>query len=172
MLRYLFLLIKVFERIKMAYYAKEIHIPELGLTIYPKIETTVTHTQSIFEFYDARAFYRGVIKENLKDFYQDPTNTRKAINACITLYHLADWYWVNDKNKREKQKEIPHSLALSDIANGSKHFNPQKCYQSGKVEGTDIPETLTLNSDNEVIKIEDMLKEIEKFWDNKILSYK
>ncbi len=142
------------------------------VTIYPKIETTVTHTQSIFEFYDARAFYRGVIKENLKDFYQDPTNTRKAINACITLYHLADWYWVNDKNKREKQKEIPHSLALSDIANGSKHFNPQKCYQSGKVEGTDIPETLTLNSDNEVIKIEDMLKEIEKFWDNKILSYK
>lgn len=99
---------------------------------------SIAITQSIFEFYDARAFYRGVIKENLKDFYQDPTNTRKAINACITLYHLADWYWVNDKNKREKQKEIPHSLALSDIANGSKHFNPQKCYQSGKVEGTDI----------------------------------
>ena len=149
----------------MAYYAKEIHIPELGLTIYPKIETTVTHTQSIFEFYNAKAFYRGVIKENLKDFYQDPANARKAINACITLYHLADWYWVNDK-------EIPHSLALSNIANGSKHFNPQKCYQSGKVEGTDIPETLTLNSDNEIIKIEDMLKEIEKFWDNKILSSK
>ena len=156
----------------MAYYAKEIHIPELGLTIYPKIETTVTHTQSIFDFYDAKAFYRGVIKENLKDFYQDPANARKAINACITLYHLADWYWVNDKNKREKQKEIPHSLALSNIANGSKHFNPQKCYQSGKVEGTDIPETLTLNSDNEIIKIEDMLKEIEKFWDYKILSSK
>ena len=45
----------------MAYYAKEIHIPELGLTIYPKIETTVTHTLSIFEFYNAKAFYRGVI---------------------------------------------------------------------------------------------------------------
>ena len=156
----------------MAYYAKEIHIPELGSTIYPKIETTVTHTQSIFSFYNARAFYVGVIKENLKDFYKDPTNERKAINACITLYHLADWYWVNDKNKREKQKEIPHSLALSDIANGSKHFNPQKSYQSGKFEGPDIPETLTLNSDNEIIKIEDMLREIEKFWDSKILLSK
>lgn len=156
----------------MAYFAKEINIPELGLTIYPKIETRVTHTQSIFNFYNAKTFYTGVIKENLKDFYQDPTNTRKAINACITLYHVADWYWVNDKNKREKQKEIPYSLALSDIANGSKHFNPQKSYQSGKIEGTDIPETLTLNSENEVIKIEDMLREIEKFWDSKILLCK
>lgn len=108
-------------------------------------------------------------KRKLKRFYQDSGNARKAINACITLYHLADWYWVNDKNKREKQKEISHSLALSDIANGSKHFNPQKCYQSGKVEGTDIPKALTLNSDNEIIKVEDMLKEIEKFWDNKFL---
>lgn len=156
----------------MAYYAKEIHIPELGLTIYPKIETTVTHTQSIFNFYNAKTFYTGVIKENLKDFYQDPTNTRKAINACITLYHVADWYWVNDKNRREKQKEISHSLALSDIANGSKHFNPQKRYQSGKIEGTDTPETLTLNSGNEVIKIEELLREIEKFWDDKILLCK
>ena len=40
----------------MAYYAKEIHFPELGLTLYPKIETIMTHTQSIFEFYDAKAF--------------------------------------------------------------------------------------------------------------------
>lgn len=152
----------------MAYYAKEIHFPELGLTLYPKIETIMTHTQSIFEFYDAKAFYIGVVKENLKEFYKDTSNTRKAINACISLYHLADWYWVNDKNKREKQKEIPHSLALSDIANGSKHFNPQKHYQSGEIEGTDIPVTLTLNSGNEIIKIEDMLKEIERYWDSKI----
>ena len=41
-------------------------------------------------------------------------------------------------------------------------------YQSGKIEGTDIPVTLTLNSGNEIIKIEDMLKEIEKYWDSKI----
>ena len=47
----------------MAYYAKEIHFPELGLTLYPKIETIMTHTQSIFEFYDAKAFYIGVVKE-------------------------------------------------------------------------------------------------------------
>ena len=72
----------------------------------------------------------------------------------------------------KKQKEIPHSLALSDIANGAKHFNPQKRYQSGKIEGTDSPENSTLNSGNEVIKIEEMLREIEKFWDDKILLCK
>ena len=32
----------------------------------------------------------------------------------------------------------------------------------------DIPVTLTLNSGNEIIKIEDMLKEIERYWDSKI----
>ena len=73
----------------MAYYAKEIHFPELGLTLYPKIKTIMTHTQSIFEFYDAKAFYIGVVKENLKEFYKDTSNTRKAINACISLYHIS-----------------------------------------------------------------------------------
>ena len=41
----------------MVYFAKEIHFPAFGVTIYPKIETTITHTQSIFEFYDAKSFY-------------------------------------------------------------------------------------------------------------------
>lgn len=44
----------------MAYFAKEINIPELGLTIYLKIETTVIHTQSIFNFYNAKTFYTGL----------------------------------------------------------------------------------------------------------------
>ena len=48
----------------------------------------------------------------------------------------------------------------------------RKSIQSGKIEGTDTPETSTLNSGNEVIKIEEMLREIEKFWNNKILLCK
>lgn len=64
--------------------------------------------------------------------------------------------------------KITNLTPFNFIANGSKHFNPQKHYQSGNIEGTDIPVTLTLNSGNEIIKIEDMLKEIEKYWDSKI----
>ena len=70
--------------------------------------------------------------------------------------------------KKEKKKEVPYSLALADIANGSKHFEPNRTYLSGNIEGTDIPPILTLNKGEEVIKIEDMLKEIEKYWDDKL----
>ena len=95
---------------------------------------------------------------------KDLSSERKAINACITLYHLEDWYWKDDPMKKEKKKEVPYSLALADIANGSKHFEPNRTYLSGNIEGTDIPPILTLNKGEEVIKIEDMLKEIEKYW--------
>ena len=153
---------------KLSWYAKEISIPELGLIIYPKVEATVIHSQSIFGCYNANVYYQRVVKENLKDFYKDLSNERKAINACITLYHLEDWYWKNDPKKNEKRKDVPYSLALADIANASKHFEPKRTYLSGKIEGTDIPETLTLNCGNEIIKIEDMLRKIEEYWDNKL----
>lgn len=152
----------------MAWYAKEINITELGLTIYPKIKTTITHSKSIFGCYSAKVYYKQIVKENLKDFYKDLSSERKAINACITLYHLEDWYWKDDPMKKEKKKEVPYSLALADIANGSKHFEPNRTYLSGNIEGTDIPPILTLNKGEEVIKIEDMLKEIEKYWDDKL----
>lgn len=152
----------------MAWYAKEIYYPKLGLTIYPKLEVTATHSQSIFGCFNATVYYKRVVKENLKDFYKDLSSERKAINACITLYHLEDWYWIDDPQKKEKRKEVPYSLALADIANASKHFEPKRTYLSGSIEGTDIPETLTLNRGDEVIKIEDMLREIEKYWDEKL----
>jgi hypothetical protein len=152
----------------MTWFAKEIHIPELGLTIYPKVETTVIHSQSIFSCYNANVYYRRIVKENLKDCYKDLSSERKAINACITLYHLKDWYWKDDPQKKEKRKEVPYSLALANIANASKHFEPKRTYLSGKIEGTDIPETLPLNCGDEIIKIEDMLRKIEKYWDEKL----
>lgn len=39
----------------MAYYAKEIHFPELGLTLYPKIETIMTHMlKEIEKYWDSK----------------------------------------------------------------------------------------------------------------------
>ncbi len=152
----------------MAWYAKEINILELGLTIYPKIKTTITHSKSIFGCCNAEVYYKKVVKENLKDFYKDLNSERKAINACITLYHLEDWYWKDDPMKKEKKKEVPYSLVLADISNGSKHFEPNRTYLSGNIEGTDISPILTLNKGEETIKIEDMLRTIEKYWDKKL----
>ena len=86
----------------------KISIPDLGLEIDMDINATVIHKGSSFENYNAKAFYLNVIKQNLKDYYSDELNTRKVINACITLFHLADWYIPNDKNKRRAfQENIP-----------------------------------------------------------------
>ena len=153
----------------MAWFAKEIRVPELGIVIYPEVEVTVKHSQSIFSCYNANKYYKDIVKENLKDFYSDPINERKAINACITLYHLADWYWKDDPKKQEKKKSVPYSLALADLANASKHFEPERTYLSGSIEGTNKAKVLTLNHGDQIIKIEDMLHEIEDYW-NKLLK--
>ena len=84
----------------------KISIPDLGLEIDMDINATVIHKGSSFENYNARAFYLNVIKQNLKDYYSDELNTRKVINACITLFHMADWYIPMIETKDEHFKKI------------------------------------------------------------------
>ena len=67
--------------------------------------------------------------------------------------------------KQEKKKSVPYSLALADLANASKHFEPERTYLSGSIEGTNKAKVLTLNHGDQIIKIEDMLHEIEDYWD-------
>lgn len=130
------------------------------------INATVTHKGSSFENYNTLAFYNNVIKPNLKDFYKDELNSRKAINACITLYHLADWYIPNDKNKRNELKsKIPFNEVLENIANGTKHCNKDKKYQTGRKEGSYIDTKLIVNDGSKAYNLIDILKEIENFWD-------
>ncbi len=129
------------------------------------INATVTHKGSSFENYNTLAFYNNVIKPNLKDFYKDELNSRKAINACITLYHLADWYIPNDKNKRNELKsKIPFNEVLENIANGTKHCNKDKKYQTGRKEGSYIDTKLIVNDGSKAYNLIDILKEIENFW--------
>ncbi len=130
------------------------------------INATVTHKGSSFENYNTLAFYNNVIKPNLKDFYKDELNSRKAINACITLYHLADWYIPNDKNKRNELKsKIPFNEVLENIANGTKHCNKDKKYQTGRKEGSYIDTKLIVDDGSKTYNLIDILKEIENFWD-------
>ena len=130
------------------------------------INATVTHKGSSFENYNTLAFYNNVIKPNLKDFYKDELNSRKAINACITLYHLADWYIPSDKTKRNELKsKIPFNEVLENIANGTKHCNKDKKYQTGRKEGSYIDTKLIVDDGSKTYNLIDILKEIENFWD-------
>ena len=144
----------------------KIIIPELGLELDLDINATVIHKGSSFENYNALAFYKNVIKPNLKDFYEDELNSRKVINACITLYHLADWYIPKDKNKRNELKsKIPFNEVLESIANGTKHCNKTKKYQTGKKEGSYTYTKLIVDNGTNTYNLIDILKEIENFWD-------
>ena len=145
----------------------KISIPDLGLEIDMDINATVIHKGSSFENYNAKAFYLNVIKQNLKDYYSDELNTRKVINACITLFHLADWYIPNDKNKRLAfQEKIPFNGVLESIANGTKHCNKEKKYQTGKKEGSYIHTKLIVDDGINTYNLIDVLKAIEKYWDS------
>ncbi len=76
-------------------------IPELGIEIDMDINAKVTNGGSSFNNFNYLAFYLNVVKQNLKEFYNDELSQRKAINACISLYHMADWYIPDDKAKRK-----------------------------------------------------------------------
>jgi hypothetical protein len=148
----------------------KISIPDLGLEIDMDINATVIHKGSSFENYNAKAFYLNVIKQNLKDYYSDELNTRKVINACITLFHLADWYIPNDKNKRRAfQENIPFNGVLESIANGTKHCNKEKKYQTGKKEGSYAHTKLIVDDGANTYNLIDVLKAIEKYWDSVFL---
>lgn len=140
----------------------------LGLEIEPVIEVTVTRKGSSFIYGNPKHFYFKVIKENLKEFYKDETNERKAINACITLYHMADWHCPNKEERKKIWAEIPYSAALESIANGTKHFNTEKPYQAGKKEGTHLPKKLIVSNGEHIIECKHILETVEKFWDSKI----
>lgn len=145
----------------------KISIPDLGLEIDMDINATVIHKGSSFENYNAKAFYLNVIKQNLKDYYSDELNTTKVINACITLFHLADWYIPNDKNKRRAfQEKIPFNGVLESIANGTKHCNKEKKYQTGKKEGSYVHTKLIVDDGINTYNLIDVLKAIEKYWDS------
>lgn len=145
----------------------KISIPDLGLEMDMDINATVIHKGSSFENYNAKAFYLNVIKQNLKDYYSDELNTRKVINACITLFHLADWYIPNDKNKRRAfQEKIPFNGVLESIANGTKHCNKEKKYQTGKKEGSYVHTKLIVDDGINTYNLIDVLKAVEKYWDS------
>lgn len=125
-----------------------------------------TNDGSSFDNYNYVVFYQNIVKQNLKEFYNDELNQRKAINVCISLYHMADWYIPNNKPKRKIfYKKIPYNKILECITNGTKHCNKEKEFKTGKKEGSYIPTKLIVENDANTYDLVDILKEIECFWD-------
>ena len=150
----------------------KLFIPGLAVEMDIDINSTVIHKGSSFNNYSVKAYYFNVIKPNLKDFYEDELNPRKVINACITLYHLVDWYAQGNKTKKkELYSKIPFNEILESIANGTKHCNKEKKYQTGKKEGSYVPTKLIVNDGKNTYTLIDVLKEIEKFWDTELKNF-
>lgn len=139
---------------------------DLGLEVEIIVDATITNKGSSFVYQNARSFFNNIVKENLKEFYKDETDNRKAINACITLYHLTDWHCSTKDEKKKLWLEIPYNDALESIANGTKHFNREKPYQTGRKTVSNMPEKLILNNGKNVLELKQMLKDIEKYWDS------
>lgn len=138
---------------------------DIGLEFEIIVDATITNKGSSFVYQNARSFFNNIIKENLKEFYEDETNYRKAINACITLYNLPDWHCPTKDEKKKIWQEIPYNDALESIANGTKHFNREKQYQTGQKKISNMPEKLIMNNGKNIVELKHMLKEIEKYWD-------
>ena len=146
--------------------ADKLTVPELGLEINMDFNLKTTNAGSSFDNYNHITFYRNIVKQNLKEFYNDELNQRKAINACISLYHMTDWYIPNDKPKRKFfYKKIPYNKILECITNGTKHCNKEKEYKTGKKEGSYVPTKLIVENGKYTYELIDILKEIENFWD-------
>ena len=152
----------------MGIYTKKVTIPELGVEIEFKTDVTVTRPGSSFIYHEPKYFYHKVVKENLKEFYRDEANERKAINACITLYHVADWYCPTKEGRKKIYEDMPYSGALESIANGTKHFNLEKPYHTGRKEGSHVSTKLIVNDGKETIELQTILRKIEKFWNSKL----
>ena len=156
----------------MTILVNKILIKELGIEIDLDIRTKSINKGSSFENYNTCSFYKNVVKPNLKDFYKDELNTRKVINACITLYHLPDWYIGDKKSRNEFKNKIPFCDVLESIANGTKHCNKEKKYQTGKSESSYSQTKLIVDDGKNTYNLVDILKQIESFWDDEFGKYR
>lgn len=140
----------------------------MGIEIFPNVHIQVERPGPSFIYHEPKYFYHMIVKQNLKEFYSDKGNERKAINACITLFHVLDWFCKTKQEKKDLCKEIPYNDALESIANGTKHFNLDKPYRTGRKTGTNMPRKLIVIKDEKETELSTILKAIEEFWDNKL----
>jgi len=98
------------------------------------------------------AEYRRKVEEDLADLLTEIDNSRFAINAVTSAYHLHDWLWshvlkqckpaildgeiIKTKNDFAEwlKNRCPHFTLMRDLTNGSKHAYPIEA-KTDKIEG-------------------------------------
>ena len=84
----------------MEQFTKKISIPEMGIEIFPNVHIQLERPGPSFIYHEPKYFYHRVVKQNLKEFYADEGDERKAINACITLFHVLDCFVRQNKKRK------------------------------------------------------------------------
>jgi len=69
-------------------------------------------------------FFCAFVEENYYDFYKEPDNVRKGINAAVSAFHMADQYFnYYEKNDPSKISGLKgRKDFLKYLANKSKYF--------------------------------------------------
>jgi len=85
----------------------------------------------------ARDFWDKIAKPDYEDFRDNTADLRTAFHAAVSLFHVSDWVWKDNENKRHAvfdvndeyklrdyiiDKECPDFELIRDVANSSKHF--------------------------------------------------
>jgi hypothetical protein len=93
----------------------------------------VNQFKGFFELKTPRALLTK-LRHDYERLQRSPTDTYAAFDFFVTGYHILDWLYPNDREKR-KRKEQKETLlqVISHIANGAKHFEARaKQHQSVK----------------------------------------
>ena len=127
----------------------------------PGVKVRIRYPGPAFVGGDTKYFYHRIVKENIREFYADPKDERKGLNACVLLYHMLDWHCKTQEEKEALYSKIPFGEVLESVVNGAKHSNPDKKYKTY----IDSEHRLMAFEKEQDIELLDVIKETESFWD-------
>ncbi len=128
-----------------------------------------------FDIKTSRDFFKELLAQ-YKEFKQNPTSSRLAINCALWSYHLCEWI----KAEYGEIVSSSHCASLStmrDIGNGTKHFRidrGQPNVVATELHGGDFSDDFNLDfdisalqvttADGRTLQFEDELSNVIQFW--------
>ncbi len=90
-----------------------------------------------FEIRTAENYFEQLVLQSFKDFKKNTLSSKNAIICAVFVWHFHEWIWAQNacaikvnleikkygEFKNYLYRECPSFLIVSEIANGSKHFN-------------------------------------------------
>jgi hypothetical protein len=102
-----------------------------------KFKTMSKNACKSFEIRTAEDYFEHLVLQSFNDFKQNLLSSREAIVCTVFTWHFHEWIWAQNSShlklrlgikklgefKEYLFKECPSFLIVSEVANGSKHFN-------------------------------------------------